>query len=120
MVCLVTLAVAEALPAVCYINVLPRLLMESDKGETFIVDTSNILFILSGAFVGLDKIINTRIGKGVSLTRNSSKSDRAVDGFWRRATVPVVRPIELGSIQYTTAVNLEPHDDGSAQLRPHS
>nr|KIR49695.1 ATP-dependent Clp protease ATP-binding subunit ClpX [Cryptococcus bacillisporus CA1280] len=34
------------------------------KGDTFIVDTSNILFVLSGAFVGLEQIINRRIGKG--------------------------------------------------------
>ncbi|OCF70938.1 ATP-dependent Clp protease ATP-binding subunit ClpX [Kwoniella mangroviensis CBS 8886] len=34
------------------------------KGETFVVDTSNILFVLSGAFVGLDHIVNRRLGKG--------------------------------------------------------
>lgn len=34
------------------------------KGDTFVVDTSNILFVLSGAFVGLEQIINRRIGKG--------------------------------------------------------
>ncbi|WRT63352.1 uncharacterized protein IL334_000257 [Kwoniella shivajii] len=34
------------------------------KGETFVVDTSNILFVLSGAFVGLDQIVNRRLGKG--------------------------------------------------------
>jgi ATP-dependent Clp protease ATP-binding subunit ClpX len=36
------------------------------KGETFVVDTSNILFILSGAFVGLESIVQRRMGKGVS------------------------------------------------------
>ena len=36
------------------------------KGETFVVDTSNILFILSGAFVGLESIVQRRLGKGVS------------------------------------------------------
>ncbi|KAI8884140.1 ClpX, ATPase regulatory subunit [Backusella circina FSU 941] len=36
----------------------------NSKGETYSVDTSNILFILSGAFVGLDKIISSRIAKG--------------------------------------------------------
>lgn len=35
------------------------------KGETYAVDTSNILFILSGAFVGLDKTIQDRMAKGV-------------------------------------------------------
>ncbi|KAK9470176.1 ClpX, ATPase regulatory subunit [Dipodascopsis tothii] len=31
--------------------------------ETFTIDTSNILFILSGAFVGLDKVIRNRVSK---------------------------------------------------------
>ncbi|ORX34931.1 P-loop containing nucleoside triphosphate hydrolase protein [Kockovaella imperatae] len=36
----------------------------SSKGETFIVDTTNILFICSGAFVGLDHLVTSRQGKG--------------------------------------------------------
>lgn len=35
--------------------------------ESYQVDTSNVLFILSGAFVGLDKIVKRRITKGVSV-----------------------------------------------------
>jgi ATP-dependent Clp protease ATP-binding subunit ClpX len=38
----------------------------SSKGEVYSVDTSNILFILSGAFIGLDKVISDRIAKGVN------------------------------------------------------
>ncbi|KAI9308807.1 P-loop containing nucleoside triphosphate hydrolase protein [Cunninghamella echinulata] len=34
------------------------------KGESYSVDTSNILFILSGAFIGLDKLVNDRVAKG--------------------------------------------------------
>ncbi|QRW23786.1 ATP-dependent Clp protease ATP-binding subunit ClpX [Rhizoctonia solani] len=34
------------------------------KSETYQVDTSNVLFILSGAFVGLDKVILNRMNKG--------------------------------------------------------
>ena len=37
--------------------------------ETYQVDTSNVLFILSGAFVGLDKLVKRRITKGVSERR---------------------------------------------------
>jgi ATP-dependent Clp protease ATP-binding subunit ClpX len=37
----------------------------SSKGDTYTVDTSNILFILSGAFVGLEKIVGDRMAKGV-------------------------------------------------------
>ena len=33
--------------------------------ESYAVDTSNILFILSGAFVGLENIIRKRMAKGV-------------------------------------------------------
>ncbi|KAJ2713116.1 ATP-binding protein [Coemansia spiralis] len=36
----------------------------SGKGEVYQVDTSNILFILSGAFVGLDRVVMDRISKG--------------------------------------------------------
>ncbi|KAG1146323.1 hypothetical protein G6F37_004890 [Rhizopus arrhizus] len=36
----------------------------SSKGDTYTVDTSNILFILSGAFVGLEKIVGDRMAKG--------------------------------------------------------
>ncbi|KAF6762587.1 P-loop containing nucleoside triphosphate hydrolase protein [Ephemerocybe angulata] len=34
------------------------------KPETFHIDTSNVLFILSGAFVGLDNLIKQRVAKG--------------------------------------------------------
>ncbi|CAE6505039.1 unnamed protein product, partial [Rhizoctonia solani] len=34
------------------------------KSETYQVDTSNVLFILSGAFVGLEKVILNRMSKG--------------------------------------------------------
>ncbi|KXS20052.1 ClpX, ATPase regulatory subunit [Gonapodya prolifera JEL478] len=37
------------------------------QGETYAVDTSNILFICSGAFVGLEKIVAERIGKRGSI-----------------------------------------------------
>jgi ATP-dependent Clp protease ATP-binding subunit ClpX len=30
------------------------------------IDTSNVLFMLSGAFVGLDNVIKRRVAKGVS------------------------------------------------------
>ncbi|TFK55876.1 ClpX, ATPase regulatory subunit [Heliocybe sulcata] len=36
----------------------------SGRPETFHIDTSNVLFILSGAFVGLDNVIKRRVAKG--------------------------------------------------------
>ena len=37
------------------------------KADTYNIDTSNILFIFSGAFVGLDQIVKKRVAKGVSI-----------------------------------------------------
>ncbi|KAG0356860.1 hypothetical protein BG005_004191 [Podila minutissima] len=34
------------------------------KGDVYAVDTSNILFIVSGAFIGLEKIVMNRVSKG--------------------------------------------------------
>ena len=38
----------------------------SAKPDMYQIDTSNVLFILSGAFVGLDAVIKRRVAKGVS------------------------------------------------------
>lgn len=43
-------------------------LIVDGKAETFVVDTSHILFICSGAFVGLENLVSSRLGKGVSDT----------------------------------------------------
>ena len=40
----------------------------SAKPDMYQIDTSNVLFILSGAFVGLDTVIKRRVAKGVSQT----------------------------------------------------
>ncbi|KAG9242244.1 P-loop containing nucleoside triphosphate hydrolase protein [Calycina marina] len=37
------------------------------KSEQYTIDTSNILFVFAGAFVGLDRIINTRLSSGTSI-----------------------------------------------------
>lgn len=41
------------------------------KPDAYQIDTSNVLFILSGAFVGLDKVIKQRVARGVSFTFTS-------------------------------------------------
>lgn len=41
------------------------------KPDTYYIDTSNVLFILSGAFVGLDNIVKRRVAKGsIGFTAN--------------------------------------------------
>jgi ATP-dependent Clp protease ATP-binding subunit ClpX len=55
----------------------------SGKGETFTVDTSNILFIFTGAFIGMDKLIIDRVSKGSigfnASVRGASAEDLAED-----------------------------------------
>ena len=48
--------------------------------ELIHIDTTNILFILGGAFVGLDKIIGERIGKrGVGFNSDVGKSEESAE-----------------------------------------
>ncbi|KAJ1300225.1 hypothetical protein OPQ81_005056 [Rhizoctonia solani] len=52
------------------------------KSETYQVDTSNVLFILSGAFVGLDKIILNRMSKGsIGFGAPLASDTESKDGF---------------------------------------
>lgn len=58
------------------------------KGEVYAVDTSNILFILSGAFTGLEKIVMDRVSKGsigfdAVVRAPSSELERAKDAGTR-------------------------------------
>jgi len=58
-----------------FLNLKPRVASDNvaAKPDVYHIDTSNILFLLSGAFVGLDNIVKRRVAKGVSrlVTRHS-------------------------------------------------
>lgn len=41
----------------------------SEWPDSYAIDTTNVLFILSGAFVGLDAIVKRRMAKGVGQLR---------------------------------------------------
>jgi len=57
---------------------------ETGKAEIhYKVDTSNILFIVSGAFVGLDDVVRERIGKGKIGFNNSKISSNVPD--WEKS-----------------------------------
>lgn len=50
------------------------------RPDTFHIDTSNVLFILSGAFVGLDSIVKRRVSKGsIGFTANLAPKEEDSD-----------------------------------------
>lgn len=54
------------------------------KSDSYSVDTSNVLFILSGAFVGLDNIVKRRVAKGsIGFTAplSSASSEESSNAF---------------------------------------
>ncbi|KAI8141845.1 P-loop containing nucleoside triphosphate hydrolase protein [Fennellomyces sp. T-0311] len=67
------------------------------KGETYAVDTSNILFILSGAFIGLEKTVQDRLAKGsigFDATLRSPSDDR-IDKAGSDSPLAHVEPSDL-------------------------
>lgn len=81
------------------------------KNETYQVDTSNVLFILSGAFVGLDKIVLNRmsrgsIGFGAPLAREEDSKDGFMPFFTPNekkgevAVLDLVEPSDLQNFGY--------------------
>ena len=72
-------------------NVPPQGGRKHPHQEFFQIDTTNILFIVGGAFVGLDKIIRNRIGKqGLGFTRQIRSMDRDDNDL-----LPLVQPSDL-------------------------
>lgn len=59
--------ILNVLLAIC----IPRAHKSTAKPDVYHIDTSNVLFILSGAFVGLEDIIKQRVAKGVSQLSNT-------------------------------------------------
>ncbi len=72
-------------------NVPPQGGRKHPHQEFFQIDTTNILFVGGGAFVGLDKIIRHRIGKqGLGFTRQIRSMDRNDNDL-----LPLVQPSDL-------------------------
>lgn len=63
---------------VCRVNAIGK--RKHPQSETIEIDTSNILFIAGGAFVGLDTVINSRV-KGRGIGFNSVIIDDAAKNF---------------------------------------
>ncbi|KAI9508660.1 P-loop containing nucleoside triphosphate hydrolase protein [Russula earlei] len=81
-------------------NLGPRTIFElwSDfcaaKPDMYQIDTSNVLFILSGAFVGLDNIIKRRVAKGsIGFTAELSSNDDTPTSDFMPFFTPNRRPL---------------------------
>ena len=83
-------------------NVPPKGGRKHPEQEYLHVDTSNILFIAGGAFVGLDKIVQRRVGKQVlgfqSLTDREAAEKRAAEAEEKHLTPEPEDLIRFGLI----------------------
>ncbi|OBZ76736.1 ATP-dependent Clp protease ATP-binding subunit ClpX [Grifola frondosa] len=72
------------------------------RPDSYAIDTSNVLFILSGAFVGLEEIIKRRVAKGsIGFTANLSSTSEDTSS----SPFPFFTPNKVDTLQHT-----EPHD----------
>ena len=55
------------------------------KPDTYHIDTSNVLFILSGAFVGLDNIVKRRVARGVRTQIHSYTVGKRINGCYEQS-----------------------------------
>jgi ATP-dependent Clp protease ATP-binding subunit ClpX len=87
------------------------------KPEQYTIDTSNILFVFAGAFVGLERIINSRLSAGSSIgfgaqlkTENPKSDSNSEPSVLQQVTPPDLQtygliPELLGRIPIITALN---------------
>ena len=80
-------------------NIPPKGGRKHPEQEYLHVDTSNILFIVGGAFVGLDKIVQRRVGKQVlgfnQLTEDGKAQQQANDAAVAEAATQKPEPEDL-------------------------
>jgi ATP-dependent Clp protease ATP-binding subunit ClpX len=76
-------------------NVPPQGGRKHPHQEFYQIDTTNILFICGGAFVGLDKIIERRIGKKTLGFRTDAKAAPAGSSAAKAAAMGHVQPQDL-------------------------
>ncbi len=67
-------------------NVPPQGGRKHPHQEFYQIDTTNILFICGGAFVGLDKVIERRVGKKTLGFKTDAKRSRALPAWTRRTS----------------------------------
>ena len=81
-------------------NVPPQGGRKHPQQEYIRVDTSNILFICGGAFVGLEKVIQRRLGSQVMGFNAVEQNRRAADGHARLEVLQHIEPEDLLSFGF--------------------
>ncbi len=76
-------------------NVPPQGGRKHPHQEFYQVDTSNILFICGGAFVGLDKVVERRIGRKTLGFRTGQKAEQEAKNVEKQALLQRVLPQDL-------------------------
>ncbi|SCU78057.1 LADA_0A03576g1_1 [Lachancea dasiensis] len=84
--------------------------INAKKDETFVVDTSNILFMLMGAFVGLDKHVVKRINSLRAQSAGEMQEDKN-DDIKRLRFSNTIEKVQLPNGQKTSALNLATPSD---------
>ncbi|KAB8292240.1 hypothetical protein EYC80_007982 [Monilinia laxa] len=74
------------------------------RSEQYTIDTSNILFVFAGAFIGLEKIISQRLSTGSSIGFNSSISSSS-SSF--SSSNPAKNEKEKDILMHTTPADLQ-------------
>ncbi|QSZ32674.1 hypothetical protein DSL72_002253 [Monilinia vaccinii-corymbosi] len=76
----------------------------SVRSEQYTIDTSNILFVFAGAFIGLENIISKRLSSGSSIGFNSSLSSSSSSFF---SSNPAKNDKTKDILMHTTPVDLQ-------------
>ncbi|EDO14461.1 hypothetical protein Kpol_223p4 [Vanderwaltozyma polyspora DSM 70294] len=80
------------------------------KDETFVIDTSNILFMIMGAFVGLDKHVANRIKNMKELTKvhekDQPKEQEEIENKERETEYKGIEEVEISEGKKVPALNL--------------
>ena len=117
-------------------NVPPKGGRKHPQQEYLHVDTSNILFICGGAFVGLDKIVQRRVGRHVlgftQGTENASEEDKRTEAenkLLLESPLSAVEPEDfvhfgmipefMGRMPVTAALVHDPHGNGGREAVLH-
>jgi ATP-dependent Clp protease ATP-binding subunit ClpX len=78
------------------------------KSEQYTIDTSNILFVFAGAFVGLERIINSRLSSGSSLGFGAQlKGSPVLSSSSRTSTSKPKQPKPINPLDHVTPQDLQ-------------